>query len=584
MRVPMRVLLCSASICALGAPAAMAQTVRGVARSGSSSQPTAGAVILFADSLNAVVARTITSTGGGYQVRLPSPGRYELRVVRIGFQPFVQKFAILADTTINLSIINVPAALARITVEDSRQCRIRSDEAQATFQLWDEVGKALLATQITRESQHYTFVAAHHRRIFRNRDLYDVTLADRQSEGLEPWTSLHPDSLARGGYVEEREGAMHFVAPDIDVMLSRSFVTTHCLRLAPVTETATTLDIEFEPLSGIRHPDIRGRVTIERATRELRSIEYWYTNLPFITDRTRAEGRVEFEKLAGGGWITPRWVITTPIPERTGPQFGINGGLIQTNVAGRRRASDRTQVSGADLRAVFQRNANDSTLLWKNVTTSLPVSVATENDEPVAGALVRIVGSATTQNTAADGVARFEQLLPGAYLIEATSADLMALDGAAATATLTVTAGNRNEARLRLPAIGGVLRKVCGNGVAQPNVGVVTGYVFADGRAMEGVTVKGSWSTEAGAPLPPDIRMANARDSANVTNARLTPVVDIVGQTTTRSDGRYFLCGASTKHWLTLRVAKDSAAASASVRAAEGSLVMKHNFAETLNE
>ena len=65
-----------------------AQTVRGTVTLPDSSRA-AGVIVLATDAGGATAARALTGEAGGYEFRLPAAGRYEVRVLRIGFSPTI---------------------------------------------------------------------------------------------------------------------------------------------------------------------------------------------------------------------------------------------------------------------------------------------------------------------------------------------------------------------------------------------------------------------------------------------------------------------------------------------------------------
>src|SRR5450631_572268 len=77
-------------VAALTAAAAAlgAQTVRGIVTLPDSSRA-AGVIVVANDAKGAIAARALTGESGSYELRLPGAGRYDVRVLRIGFRPTV---------------------------------------------------------------------------------------------------------------------------------------------------------------------------------------------------------------------------------------------------------------------------------------------------------------------------------------------------------------------------------------------------------------------------------------------------------------------------------------------------------------
>src|ERR1039458_7781366 len=64
-----------------------AQTIRGRLVSADSSRPVAGAIVVLRDSSNVDIGRTLSGANGSFVIRMPAPGLYRLRTLRIGFRP-----------------------------------------------------------------------------------------------------------------------------------------------------------------------------------------------------------------------------------------------------------------------------------------------------------------------------------------------------------------------------------------------------------------------------------------------------------------------------------------------------------------
>src|SRR5690349_12487393 len=74
--------------CLLAAGGVGAQTVRGVVLYPDSAKA-AGVIVIATDARGATAAQSLTSESGRYDLRLPGAGRYDVRVLRIGFRPTI---------------------------------------------------------------------------------------------------------------------------------------------------------------------------------------------------------------------------------------------------------------------------------------------------------------------------------------------------------------------------------------------------------------------------------------------------------------------------------------------------------------
>src|SRR4051812_34836031 len=87
------------------APALTAQQVRGRLVTAADSTPVDHALLLLLDQGGQERARSATSPSGGFDLRAPSPGRYRLRVQRIGQQGWEAPPMDMAEgTSLNLTL------------------------------------------------------------------------------------------------------------------------------------------------------------------------------------------------------------------------------------------------------------------------------------------------------------------------------------------------------------------------------------------------------------------------------------------------------------------------------------------------
>ena len=64
-----------------------AQTITGTVVLADSATPVRGVIVLALDGRGVEIARGLTSASGQYSLRAGAPGRYHLRLLRIGYRP-----------------------------------------------------------------------------------------------------------------------------------------------------------------------------------------------------------------------------------------------------------------------------------------------------------------------------------------------------------------------------------------------------------------------------------------------------------------------------------------------------------------
>src|SRR5206468_1241301 len=92
----------------------------------------------------------------------------------------------------------------------------------------------------------------------------------------------------------------------------------HCVRLIRSPD-ASRIGLAFEPTRERRRvPEIRGVLWLDRASAELRALEYRYTNVT-PEQEAYAGGTMDFARLGNGAWMIARWNIGMPIVQYDPP-------------------------------------------------------------------------------------------------------------------------------------------------------------------------------------------------------------------------------------------------------------------------
>lgn len=485
---------------------AFAQMVRGTVSSAVGSGRVAGAVVLLLDSTLTTHARTLTSDSGTFVAGAGSPGRFHLKVMRIGFKPTESPtFDLRRDTTVDIALADIPVVLPALVMHDRNDCRLHPDTTVAglaTFALWDQARTAIMAAAITMEQQDYRFAKLLELRIYdvKQRALRDIALRETVTQGATPWTSLPAEQLRRDGYMAQDDSGLTFWAPDLDVLLSSYFTEEHCFHLARAPFADSSLiGLDFEPAARPRHVEIRGTLWLDSASKELRSLRFAYVNLPGVGDDTLSGGHVDFARLATGGWILPSWSIRMPTPVRNRVLETFSSGFgPSTTIRSRGRwrlSTDYIRVVGGDLRAV-RRGENDDSVLWRRATGSARITAFIPNDTgpaPAQGVLIRLSGSRYGGYSNLQGRVRFEQVVPGTYLFEATTPLHEAIEAPADRAVVTVRAGELSDALVRLEPLDRAAAGACGVSRLDRNSAVLAGRVLHGDDSVGKVHVSLQW-------------------------------------------------------------------------------------------
>ena len=301
------------------APAALgAQSVVGTVVDATSRQPVTGAMVRLMDGPRWTGVLFLTGADGRFRLQAPASGDYLLSVERIGFADATAgPVAIPEGATVpfDLEVRAEPIRLEGLDISAGRRCTLRNDAAGATQALWTEVRKALDAARWTEREGGLEFQAV---RRTRTLDEKGLRVESEQSQvttlfGANSVRTLPPEDLAEGGYVREVEFFVYYYGPDANVLLSETFLDTHCFRIVDGPEDEPHLvGLGFSPLRQ-GNPDITGTLLVHRDTGRLERVEFTYTGLGRRPGAELAQGAVRFAELPDGRWIVQEWSIRAPL-------------------------------------------------------------------------------------------------------------------------------------------------------------------------------------------------------------------------------------------------------------------------------
>ena len=343
------------TILLLGASDLTAQAVQGRLLDVRSGEPVAGALIVMLDADGGEVATTVTSSRGTYLLRAPGAGIFRLRAERIGFENSVSdEITILADQTVSeeLTASSSAIVLPVLAVESETECRVRPEEGQAIYVLWEEARKALQVTE--RTAAGYRFDAVMYQRLvnlwgepLEQGDMQFVSMA-----GRHPFRSVPIEELEEQGFVREAEEGTYYYGPDAEVLLSDGFLDSHCFRYRTAGD-AIVVGLAFEPVREDRdRVDVEGVLWLDRQTSQLRTLEFSYTGVPRprqLGTGPGPYGQMVFDQLPDGGWIVREWWIRTPTGSR---QRGVQTYVTYAQQGGRVERTEPLGPARRDMRPV----------------------------------------------------------------------------------------------------------------------------------------------------------------------------------------------------------------------------------------
>lgn len=317
--IVMALLLC------VGSGPLQAQIVTGQLVDVNANRPVAAAFIQLLDSAGVRRAGAITDSLGRFALKAKEAGAYRLRAQRLGYESVTSPVLRLGATPLHYVFELNPRALVLPAVdarsEDSRGCERRPD-GRAVYALWDAVRAALSVTSWTGETGALRFSMINYVREL-DPSLREVRSEERtsvQATAALPYRAYDPDFLADNGYHIPDGGTNLLLGPDADVLLSESFLNTHCFSIVSSPDDAL-VGLGFEPLRSDHRADVTGVLWVDRKTAALQYLAYEFVNLPDHLRQFDATGEVHFRRLNNGIWIVDRWWIRVPqVGARRGSQ------------------------------------------------------------------------------------------------------------------------------------------------------------------------------------------------------------------------------------------------------------------------
>jgi hypothetical protein len=474
----------------LGAPAALAaQAVRGSLRAGGTGEPVPGAHMQLRDAAGRVVASANTDAGGGFLLRAPAAGSYTLSAERIGFARAVSPALRLADgRTVDFRLEAAPqgSSLEGIVVRGGggARCRTMPPAGEPVHQVWTAARRALEGADSAVRAGLYRYTA----RVF-ERDMEPRRgTVQRERTATTPGMTGSPfraaalDRLADGGYVQEDGDSLVFHAPDAGALLSDEFLEHHCFRLQePPAGGEGLIGLAFEPVRGRGVPDIEGVLWVDRASSDLRRVEYRYTGLESRRAAENAGGELEFRRLPAGGWIVSRWRIRMPM-------MGVQKvAVAQPRPGTESREQDQWTLLGVRETGgeVVQVARRDGAPVMEALGARLAGTVYDSTRRaPLAGGRVWLTG--TEYSTRADSAGRFElaDLPEGRYTVSFLDERLDSLGWAPPPVEVTLTPGAVTRRDLAVPPPARLLAAACSaEPAAAAGAGILVGVVRGEGAA-----------------------------------------------------------------------------------------------------
>ena len=203
--------------------------------------------------------------------------------------------------------------LNTMVVSAKAECGSVADDAATLAEVWEEIAKALRASQLTASDRSSIERASVYvREIDARGVVLKADTAHISAQRGRPFGSVDPASLVKDGYVRGNEAkGWEYFGPDEAVLLSRGFAETHCFRIVRDERRAGELGLAFEPAASRKLPDIDGILWLDENTSELREMAFTYVNADIVS-RFKPSGYTRFQRMPSGAWIVSEWRLKMP--------------------------------------------------------------------------------------------------------------------------------------------------------------------------------------------------------------------------------------------------------------------------------
>ena len=485
------------AVSSAGADRLAAQVVRGTVVLPDSTTPVSGVIVLATDARGTTAARALTTAQGQFAITLPLPGRYGFTLLRIGFRPtHLPEVGVGASATENVRFVlsDSPVVLSSINVRERETCRVNADTGFMVARVWEEARKAMLTTQLSSEDVplfaewiEYDRMLDSTARLVREQHIHTS-----RNPTTHAFRSRPAAFLDSAGYVVADSTGTSYFAPDAEVLLSESFAAGHCFRLVgspKAAGTAELIGVGFQPTRDRREKrEIEGTLWVDRATAELRALDFRYTNMPDIVRAAAAGGHVEFLRLEDGSWLVSQWHVRMPVVGA--PNKSSADGFRRVIMSASTPVVRGVQITGGEVTRVTRHDS----LVHEAAGPAIVLQVVSHDSlVPARAATMKLEGTDYSAIADSSGRIRLTPVLAGRYRAR-VSTPLMDLLGVPPVTRDIETRDDAHADSLNLPVSRDALLAACPKDSVRNGEGMLHGNVRDEGAtALQGAAVTVTW-------------------------------------------------------------------------------------------
>lgn len=490
-------------------PTVFCQEVSGTAQTSESHASSPGTTIVLISPSGVIIAGTLSGPDGGYFLRAPSPGRYRVRARRLGFAPDssdVLTFSVGVALHFDPMLRPITTSLQAVSVEGVDRCVVRPGSGAEAFRLWEAAQNALSATIAASTGKLFAFRLARFQREIDPATGRIIHGSEWEMRALssEPYYSISPDSLAATGFARTEGDSAVYFAPDARTLTSAVFAQTHCMRAIRDRAKPDQVGLGFEPVARTGLVDVAGVLWLDRASGELRNLEYRYelgvgARARAGSGTESATGRIEYRRLDKGGWIVDRWLIRVPV------QKDERDNALSSNEAGGNLTVRSARVArttafwevGGNVTAVL--DPGDPEFSQRSEFGAVRGSVVTgPKHVGVPQVEIKITSTSSSAHplqtiTGKDGLFAFDSLPEGEYSLIVTAASLDTLNTLVSSVPLRIGASTLQTVTITIPSPEEGRAALCS--ASNSSTTIVHGFVTdsATGQHVTGARVEAYW-------------------------------------------------------------------------------------------
>jgi hypothetical protein len=301
------------------------QRFSGVVRNAATGEAVLGALVTISAG-DSTLSRDFSKSGGAFRVTA-TPGAQVLQARRIGYRPFVLNIAravdgadisqMIVDLTPVPALLDTSVSRARgaetldALIADGSRCP-HTDAAAEAMELWEQAQIGFVSTVAVRLSNPPTMTAFRYAQRARDGNVFDHTVRAVGGTALGTFAAQRTAAeFASLGYAGVAGESLVFYGLDVNTLLDRTFLLTHCLSVArPDALQPGRVGINFAPAPGREALiEVSGTVWLDRSPLALASMEFRYEG---VSSRARAAatgGSIAFRTTENGTPIIDRWQL-----------------------------------------------------------------------------------------------------------------------------------------------------------------------------------------------------------------------------------------------------------------------------------